>query len=84
MGSKGKIAELVRTLQDGDAICADSEGQLADRIKGFLPSWPEDIDGSRIFLEYKRTDAISFDKGRYTGQEVIEKMYSHPVGEDLF
>ncbi len=72
--SEEKLEFLLDRLVDPVELSV--EQRLRERILAGLPGWPEDIEPDRVFLEYKRLDAISFEKGCYTGQEVIEKMYS--------
>lgn len=47
------------------------------RIIGTVPSFPEEINKERLFLEANLLQAISFTKGCYTGQEVVERISSH-------
>lgn len=44
-----------------------------ERFLSRIPSFPSEIDERRVFLESGLTDAISKNKGCYTGQEVIER-----------
>jgi folate-binding protein YgfZ len=44
------------------------------RFLSRIPSFPSEIDEKRVFLESGLTDAISKNKGCYTGQEVIERV----------
>lgn len=44
-----------------------------ERFLSRIPSFPSEIDEKRVFLESGLTDAISKNKGCYTGQEVIER-----------
>jgi folate-binding protein YgfZ len=46
------------------------------RIVGQRPVFPEEISPGRLFLEADLSEAISDQKGCYTGQEVIEKARS--------
>ncbi len=43
------------------------------RVEGGIPWYGMDMDESRIVLEVGLTNAISYDKGCYLGQEVIER-----------
>lgn len=47
------------------------------RIVAGHPAFPTEINDSRLFLESGLKNAISFSKGCYVGQEVVEKIESH-------
>lgn len=48
------------------------------RMEAGLPSWPEDIDEEVLPAETQQIErAISYVKGCYLGQEVVERMRSH-------
>jgi len=47
------------------------------RIKANLPAFPEDISEEMILLESGLTQAVSFKKGCYAGQEVIERINAY-------
>lgn len=47
------------------------------RIKNNTPSFPQELNDSAVFLEADLENAVSFKKGCYVGQEVIEKVDSH-------
>lgn len=52
----------------------DQDSFRLQRFRYGHPSWPEEIDSSVILLESGRECAVSFKKGCYVGQEVIEKL----------
>ncbi len=62
-------------LKEGNDI--DSAHASYLRIMGTAPSFPEEINNERLFLEANLLQAVSFTKGCYTGQEVVERISSH-------
>lgn len=60
-------------VQDGAILC-DGESLKLKRIKAGIPSFPEELNDSHLFSESGLSDAVSFRKGCYVGQEVVEKI----------
>lgn len=61
-----------RALLDAGATALDDEALEALRILGGLPRFGADMDATRLPMEAALTrSAIAFDKGCYTGQEVV-------------
>ena len=48
--------------------------QLVARCLQFKPKFPEEITTDLLFSESQQTQAVSFTKGCYVGQEVVEKV----------
>lgn len=73
------MAERENWLQKFSAIKAaalSDDEYLLRRIKSGLPSFPEELNADAIFLESGLKSAISFTKGCYVGQEVMERLDS--------
>jgi folate-binding protein YgfZ len=60
----------------GALPAADEETYRALRIEAGIPGFPEEYDDRTIPLEARMTDAISFTKGCYIGQEVIARLHN--------
>jgi folate-binding protein YgfZ len=62
---------------DSQSFVAFSEDAMcAERILSMHPSFPSEWNSRLSFLEHNFRSAVSFDKGCYAGQEVVEKMDS--------
>lgn len=66
-----------RALNEAGSTSLDRDTSEAYRIRYGRPAFPVEINEERLFLEAGPKDAISFSKGCYVGQEVIEKIESH-------
>ena len=55
----------------GAPLSDDEYGLL--RVQNGYPAYPTEINDEIILTESKRADAVSFSKGCYVGQEVIER-----------
>ena len=76
-GPSAEIEVLKKQLLDSGANLRDESACLADRIKARRPSFPAELNDQGIFLESGLSHAVSFTKGCYVGQEVLEKVDSH-------
>lgn len=75
--SESGSAQTVSSLKAEHYHEIDIEEQLLFRIQAKRPSFPSELNDQSIFLESGLTHAISFTKGCYVGQEVVEKVDSH-------
>lgn len=66
-----------RRMADAGLRELSSEEQLRERILGNRPAFPTELHPEFIFLEAGISDSVSFTKGCYVGQEVVEKVDSH-------
>ena len=76
-GARARIAELRATLAtDGTRTATPDEVRVL-RVEAGLPEWGADMDIETIPQEAVLDDlgAISFDKGCYTGQEVVARIH---------
>jgi len=58
-----------------EKMLSDEEAKLA-RIQAGVPSFPENLNEERLFIEANLREAVSDTKGCYTGQEVVERIAS--------
>lgn len=65
------LLQILSTI--GARQISDSEYELT-RIKFGLPSFPNELGEGTLFAEAGISNAVSFKKGCYVGQEVIEKV----------
>src|SRR5262249_59607178 len=68
---RGRAADVRQRLIDSGAAAAGPEGYEVLRIEAGTPEFGKDIDENRFAVEVGRTDAISYTKGCYLGQEPI-------------
>lgn len=66
-----KFAEVRQRLLDAGAVPGGREAYEALRVEGGVPEYGVDIDDTTFAPEVGRTDAISYQKGCYLGQEPI-------------
>lgn len=76
-GPKDEIEQLKAQLENRGVFPLDASQQLVERIKAHRPGFPSELNDQGIFLESGLGHAVSFTKGCYVGQEVIEKVDSH-------
>ncbi len=71
-----EVAALQERLAEAGATVASTEDLRAARVVKGLPTWPDDASGERTFVHELglRDSLLSFDKGCYVGQEVINRM----------
>ncbi len=69
------LARLEAALRDGGGVLADSESCHYERIRSGIPAVPVDLDSRSLPHEGGlETEAISYEKGCYTGQEVMARL----------
>lgn len=72
----GSAPEMFAALRDAGASPVGLAALDVCRVEAGVP-WPGlDMDESVLAMETGRLDAISFDKGCYLGQEVVERIHS--------
>lgn len=72
--SKAHCSAFVDKLRAKEAVQVSEQDQLLLRLRAGIPIFPIEINSEHIFAEAALTQAISFTKGCYTGQEVIAKI----------
>jgi folate-binding protein YgfZ len=68
---RNRAAEVRQKLIDAGAAAAGAEAHEVLRIEAGTPEFGRDIDENRFAVEVGRTEAISYTKGCYLGQEPI-------------
>jgi folate-binding protein YgfZ len=66
--------ELISTLEAKGAIPATAEDVRLVRIENGRPRYGEDIVDTRLPQETQQMHAVSFNKGCYIGQEIVERI----------
>lgn len=69
-----KFPELVRLLETAGAVAASAEDARAVRIENGKPRYGEDIRETTLPQETQQMHAVSFTKGCYLGQEIVERI----------
>ncbi len=69
-------AELVALLEKAEVPEADAEAADAVRLENQRPRYGSDFDDTLIPQETQQMQAISFTKGCYLGQEIVERVRS--------
>ena len=69
-----KKAEIVRHLEAAGAVAATAEDARIVRIENGKPRYGEDILETSLPQETEQMDAVSFTKGCYIGQEIVERI----------
>jgi folate-binding protein YgfZ len=72
--SAGRRTTLVENLEGAGAVAATAEDFRVVRVENRLPRFGEDYSGSNIPHETGLLHAISFSKGCYLGQEIVERV----------
>ncbi len=67
-------AESIRELEAAGAVQASSEDIRAVRIENGKPRYGEDISDRSLPQETQQMHAVSFTKGCYLGQEIVERI----------
>jgi len=67
-------AELVAHLERAGALRASAEDARLVRIENGKPVWGEDIRDTSLPQETQQLQAVSFTKGCYNGQEIVERI----------
>jgi folate-binding protein YgfZ len=66
--------ELIAKLEGAGAIPATAEDVHLVRIENGRPRYGEDIGDTRLPQETQQMHAVSFNKGCYIGQEIVERI----------
>ena len=69
-----KFADLKQQVESAGAIPATSEDERAVRIENGKPRFGEDIRETSLPQETQQMQAVSFNKGCYVGQEIVERI----------
>ena len=76
----GELAVLARWIQENGRVYGarwvGTEAQEILRVEAGIPRYGVDMDEENLLLETGMDDAVSFNKGCYLGQEVIERIHS--------
>jgi folate-binding protein YgfZ len=67
-------AAIIRDLESGGAAPATAEDARAVRIENGKPRYGEDIRETSLVQETQQLQAVSFTKGCYIGQEIVERV----------
>ncbi len=73
-GARGAVEALRERLVRAGAVPVGAEALEVLRIEAGIPSIGIDMDGSTLILEADLQGAVSFRKGCYLGQEVVERV----------
>lgn len=74
---RAKRERLVAELAKLGAVEVGFEAQELARLKAGIPSFPQEIGEQYLFSESGLVEAVSYNKGCYVGQEVIEKVAAY-------
>jgi aminomethyltransferase len=69
-----KAAGLVHRLETAGAVAASAEDARLVRIENGKPRYGEDIRETSLPQETQQMHAVSFSKGCYVGQEIVERI----------
>jgi folate-binding protein YgfZ len=69
-----KAGDVVRRLEAAGAVAASSEDARLVRIENGKPRYGEDIRETSLPQETQQMHAVSFNKGCYLGQEIVERI----------
>jgi aminomethyltransferase len=69
-----QFGETVRLLEAAGARAASAEDARAVRIENGKPRYGEDIGETSLVQETQQMQAVSFTKGCYLGQEIVERV----------
>ena len=73
-GATGAAAEIIRRLEEAGAQPASDEDARLVRIENGRPRYGEDIRDTSLAQETGQMHAVSFNKGCYLGQEIVERI----------
>jgi folate-binding protein YgfZ len=65
---------LISTLEANGAVAASADDVRLVRIENGRPRYGEDIADNRLPQETQQMHAVSFNKGCYIGQEIVERI----------
>jgi aminomethyltransferase len=69
-----QAADLVRRLETSGAVAASVDDARLVRIENGKPRYGEDIRETSLPQETQQMHAVSFNKGCYLGQEIVERI----------
>jgi aminomethyltransferase len=69
-----QAADLVHRLETAGAVAASAEDARLVRIENGRPRYGEDIRETSLPQETQQMHAVSFNKGCYLGQEIVERI----------
>ncbi len=72
IGPRASVQTYLEAADAGDFIDEDHAKIL--RFSAKIPAFPDEINEQLLFAEAGLTDAVSFSKGCYVGQEVLERI----------
>ncbi len=72
----GRRGEIARRLERSGAVEASPEDFETVRVENGVPRWGIDYGPENIPHETQQLHAVSFAKGCYTGQEIVERVRS--------
>jgi folate-binding protein YgfZ len=72
--SAGEKPGIIGQLESGGAMPATPEDARAVRIENGKPRYGEDIRETSLVQETQQMQAVSFSKGCYIGQEIVERV----------
>src|SRR5262245_20173760 len=70
----GEFGEAVRCLEAAGVVAASAEEARVVRIENGKPRYGEDIRETSLVQETQQMHAVSFTKGCYIGQEIVERV----------
>jgi folate-binding protein YgfZ len=70
----GEVPAVVRELEAAGAVAAGSDDARLVRIENGRPRYGEDILETSLPQETEQMQAVSFTKGCYIGQEIVERI----------
>jgi tRNA-modifying protein YgfZ len=70
----GSAGELVNRLEAAGAVAASAEDARVVRVENGMPRYGEDIRETSLPQETQQMHAVSFNKGCYLGQEIVERI----------
>ncbi|MGP8243613.1 MAG: YgfZ/GcvT domain-containing protein [Bryobacteraceae bacterium] len=73
-GNRAAAAEWIRRLEAAGAVEASAEDARRVRIENGKPRYGEDIRDTTLPQESQQMHAVSFQKGCYIGQEIVERI----------
>lgn len=73
-GDREAAAEWIRRLEAAGAVAASAEDARRVRIENGKPRYGEDVRDNTLPQESQQMHAVSFRKGCYIGQEIVERI----------
>lgn len=81
--ASSRLEKILEQFKTYGATLISNEDRHVRRIRANMPSFPEELNSRLLFAEASIEDAVSYTKGCYVGQEVMEKIDSHGKTENL-